>query len=91
VNDYVPAARQPTAAFDVNGVLSDANGNPMNVTGYTAQVSITPEPLGPASASIGDTGTSANTDVLRISVEVRYDDQVLVLDGYRARYAPTAP
>jgi hypothetical protein len=63
----------------------------MNVTGYSAQVSITPEPLGPASASIGGTGTSANTDVLRISVEVRYDDQVLVLDGYRARYAPTAP
>jgi MSHA pilin protein MshD len=89
VNDYVPAANQPTAAFDVNGALADANGNPMNVTGYTAQVTITPEPLGPPTASIGAAGSSADTDVLRIRVEVRYDDQVLVLDGYRARYAPT--
>jgi MSHA pilin protein MshD len=89
VNDYVPAANQPTSAFDVGGALADANGTPMNVTGYTAQVTITPEPLGPATASIGAPGTSADTDVLRIRVEVRYDDQVLVLDGYRARYAPT--
>jgi MSHA pilin protein MshD len=90
VNDYVPAANQPTSAFDVGGALADANGNPMNVTGYTAQVTITPEPLGPPAASIGALGTSADADVLRIRVEVRYDDQVLVLDGYRARYAPTA-
>jgi MSHA pilin protein MshD len=89
VNDYVPAANQPTSAFDVAGALADANGNPMNVTGYTAKVTITPEPLGPAAASIGAADTVADTDVLRIRVEVRYDDQVLVLDGYRARYAPT--
>jgi len=91
VNDYVAAANQPTAAFDVGGKLADANGNPMNVTGYTAQVTITPDAIGPAGASIGATGTSADTDVLRIRVEVSYDDQVLVLDGYRARYAPSAP
>jgi MSHA pilin protein MshD len=91
VNDYVPAAGQATAAFDVNGVLSDANNNPMKVTGYTARVTITPEALGPAGASIGATGTSADTDVLRIHVEVSYGDQALALDGYRTRYAPNAP
>jgi MSHA pilin protein MshD len=90
VNDYVAAANQPGAAFDVGGVLADANGNPLNVTGYTAQVTITPEALGPGDASIGAPGTAADTDVLRIRVEVRYDDQVLALDGYRARYAPNA-
>jgi MSHA pilin protein MshD len=88
VNDYVPAANQLTAAFDVNGVLSDANNNPMNVTGYSARVSITPEALGPAGAAIGAPGNSADTEVLRIRVEVSYDDQTVALDGYRTRYAP---
>lgn len=89
VNDYVAAANVATAAFDVNGALADANGNPMNVTGYSARVTITPEPLGPAGGAIGDGGASADTDVLRIRVEVGYDGQTLALDGYRARYAPT--
>jgi MSHA pilin protein MshD len=90
VNDYVPAANTPTAAFDVNGKLSDAVGNPLDVNGYSALVIITPEPLGPAGAdSIGALGNSADADVLRIRIEVRYDDETLVLDGYRTRYAPT--
>jgi MSHA pilin protein MshD len=89
INDYVAAANTPTAAFDVNGVLSDANGNALKVNGYTARLTITPEPLGPIGRVIGATGTSADTDVLRIRVEVSYDDQTLVLDGYRTRYAPT--
>jgi MSHA pilin protein MshD len=88
INDYVAAANTPTAAFDVNGVLSDANGNALKVNGYTARLTITPEPLGPIGAVIGATGTSADTDVLRIRVEVSYDDQTLALDAYRSRYAP---
>ncbi|MFL6675346.1 MAG: prepilin-type N-terminal cleavage/methylation domain-containing protein [Massilia sp.] len=88
INDYVPAANTPTAAFDANGVLSDANRNPLDVNGYTARLTITPEALGAGADAIGAGGTSADTDVLRIRVEVSYDDQVLVLDGYRTRYAP---
>lgn len=88
ITSYVPAANAPSAAFDVNGKLSDVNGNPIAVTGYTARLTITPEAFGPAGAAIGASGTSPNADVLRIRVEVSYDDQTLVLDGYRARYAP---
>lgn len=88
VNDYVPAANTATAAFDVNGALADANGNALGVNGYTARVTITPDVLGPGGAAIGSAGTSADTDVLRIHVEVAYDGQVLALDGYRARYGP---
>lgn len=88
VNDYVPAANTATAAFDVNGVLADANGNPMNVSGYTARLTITSEALGAGAGMIGAAGTSADTDVLRIRVEVSYDGQSLALDGYRTRYAP---
>jgi MSHA pilin protein MshD len=88
INDYVAAANTPTAAFDINGLLSDANGNALKINGYTARLTITPEPLGPTGAVIGAAGTSADTDVLRIRVEVSYDDQTVVLDGYRSRYAP---
>lgn len=88
VNDYVAAANTPTAAFNVGGALADANGNPLGVTGYTATVAITPEQLGPAAAPVGAGGTSADTDALRIRIEVAYDGQTLVLDGYRARYGP---
>lgn len=88
INDYVAAAGTPTAAFDVAGRLADANGNPLGVTGYSARLSITPEPLGPPGATIGTAGTSADSDVLRIRVEVSYDGETLALDGYRTRYAP---
>jgi MSHA pilin protein MshD len=88
VNDYVPAAGVATAAFDAGGKLVDANGTPMNVTGYTARLIITPEPLGTGAGTINTAGASADNDVLRIRVEVSFDDQTLVLDGYRTRYAP---
>jgi MSHA pilin protein MshD len=88
INDYVAAANAPAAAFDVGGVLADANGNPLKVNGYRARLTITPEAFGPPGATAGAPGASADTDVLRIRVEVSYDDQTLVLDGYRARYAP---
>lgn len=94
VNDYVPAAASLTAAFnDGAGNLLDANNNPLAVNGYTARVSITPAAFGPTGAVIGSAGgagSSADTEVLRISVEVDYDGEKLVLEGYRTRYAPNS-
>jgi MSHA pilin protein MshD len=88
VNDYVAAANAESAAFDVGNVLSDASGAPMAPAGYTARVTIVPEDLGGIAS--GNTPTDVG-DVLRISVAVSYDNQVLVLDGYRTRYAPNSP
>lgn len=88
VNDYVTAANTAVAAFNVGGALADANGRVMNVTGYTATVTITPDILGPSGATVGAGGTAADTDMLRIRITVSFDNQSLVLDGYRARYAP---
>lgn len=91
VNDYVSQPAVAAPAFDVGGVLSDANGNPIDVRGYSASLTIAPAQLGPATAQIGDTGTSADTAVLHITVVVTYDGgQQVTLDGYRARYAPNS-
>lgn len=88
INDYVSAANKPEPAFDVGGFLSDANGNRIAVEGYTATLTVSPAVLN----GIGAAGTSANTDVLRITVEISYQgDKVLALDGYRTRYAPNSP
>jgi len=86
VNDYVAAPGVPTAAFDTaGGVLADANGNPLGVSGYTARLAIRPASLN----GIGsDTDTAADTEVLRITVTVSYDGGDVSLDGYRTRYAP---
>lgn len=85
VNDYVAAANTATAAFDVGGVLSDASGADMKLPGYSVRLTIVPEALGniPSGSTADDVG-----DVLRISIAVSYDNQTLVLDGYRTRYAP---
>jgi len=88
VNDYVNAAGTPVAAFNVGGALADANGRALAVTAYTATVAITPEAVGPGGAQAGAGGTAADTDMLRIRITVFFDRQSLVLDGYRARYAP---
>ena len=88
VNDYVAVAGTAIAAFDINGVLSDATGAPIALPGYTVRLTIRPEALGGIAA--GNTATDVG-DVLRISVAVSYDDQTLVLDGYRTRYAPNLP
>lgn len=85
INDYVAAANQATAAFNINGQLADANGSTMPVSGYTAKVTVTPQALG----GIGAAGTSADTEVLRIRVEVSFGNDKVVLDGFRTRYAPT--
>ena len=88
VNDYVAAANTATAAFNASGALADANGRAINVTGYTATVTITPDTVGPSGSTVGAGGTAADTDMLRITITVAYDNTSLVLDGYRARYAP---
>jgi MSHA pilin protein MshD len=89
INDYVATANQPSYAFNnAAGVLADATGNAMNLEGYSARLTIAPATLGSGAGAIVATGTSANVDVLRIRVEVSYDDKQLVLDGYRTRYAP---
>lgn len=84
VNDYVSLPGVPTQAFGpVNGLL-DVNLNPMDVKGYTADLTITPVELVPG---IGD--NSAGSAVLQITVVVTYDaGQSVRLDGYRLRYAP---
>lgn len=87
VNDYADAAGTAKAAFDVGGVLSDATGDPVGAAGYTAQVTIRPAELN----GIGAAGASADTDVLRITIDVSYGGQKLTLDGYRTRFAPNSP
>lgn len=87
VNDYVAAPNVPAAAFDVGGVLSDAGGGAMDLPGYTVRLTIVPEALG----DIASGNTPADVgNVLRISVAVSYDNQTVVLDGYRTRYAPNS-
>jgi MSHA pilin protein MshD len=92
VNDYVTAQGVATAAFDnPGGVLADANGNALAVSGYTARLTITPASLGGIGNEPGNPPNPANTadtDVLRITVTVSYDGQSVTLDGYRTRYAP---
>jgi MSHA pilin protein MshD len=88
VNDYVASPNVPAAAFDVGNVLSDASGAPMALAGYRARLTIVPEDLGGIAS--GNTPSDVG-DVLRISVAVSYDNQTLVLDGYRTRYAPNLP
>lgn len=86
VNDYVSAANLAERSFDgKDGRLADANGAPMNLEGYSATVTVTPESIGGIPVA---NPASADVDVLRIRVEVRYDGETLVLDGYRTRYAP---
>jgi MSHA pilin protein MshD len=85
VNDYVTAANTAQAAFnDGSARLTDALGRPLDVTGYSATVSIAPDSLGDIAA-----GSGADSEALRIRVVVSYaGDKPVTLDGYRARYAP---
>lgn len=86
INDYVTAANLAASTFsDKDGKLTDANGESMNLDGYSATVTVTPESIGGIPVT---NPASADVDVLRIRVEVRYDGETLVLDGYRTRYAP---
>jgi len=87
INDYVAAANTATAAFNAGGALAFADGTAMPTGGYSATVTITPQALN----GIGAAGTGANAEVLRIRVEVAYPGDRIVLDGFRARYAPNFP
>ena len=85
VNDYVAAANTPASAFNDNsGALVDALGRRLDVAGYNATVTITPDRLGDIAAA-----AAADSDVLRIRVTVTFEGgDPVVLDGYRTRYAP---
>ncbi len=77
------------SSFDSGGNLVDANGSAINPLGYSATLTITPEALG----GIASGATAAAMEVLRITVRVTFgtaSDEVVVLDGYRTRYAPNA-
>lgn len=84
INDYVTVPGVQQRSFDNNGVLVDANGDPMRVDGFTATVSVTPTTLNGVGANSG----SADVDALRVRVEVAYEGGTVVLDGFRTRYAP---
>ena len=88
VNDYASNAATAASAFDnASGALTDALGRPLNLAGYSASVSIVPDALGDIAAS----GTDADSEALRIRIVVKYDaNESVILDGYRARYAPQA-
>jgi MSHA pilin protein MshD len=89
VNDYVTGSGVWVTAFnDAGGVLRDANGNPMDVTGYTARLMITAPDRWNGIVNPADAVATGNADVLRITVQVSYDGQSVTLDGYRTRYAP---
>jgi MSHA pilin protein MshD len=89
VNDYVTAPNVWVTAFnDAGGVLRDANGNAIDVTGYTARLMISAPQSWSGINNPADAVAAANADFLRITVQVSYDGQTLTLDGYRTRYAP---
>ena len=89
VNDYVGAFDDGSGNVNATPYATDAAGNAFP-PGYAATVSITPDnAFGPAGAQIAPAdGTPANMNVLRITVRVVYGADVVVLDGYRTRYAP---
>ncbi|MGH8806737.1 MAG: type II secretion system protein [Noviherbaspirillum sp.] len=82
VNDYVNAYGAALA------YPADAADRPFP-DGYNATVTITPEALGGIAS---DAAAAANTNVLRITVNVSYNNgnDSVRLDGYRTRYAPNA-
>ena len=53
--------------------------------GYSASIAVTPEALN----SVGDATTTSAS--LRIAVTVSHGGDSIVLEGYRARYAPNFP
>jgi hypothetical protein len=68
-------------------VLADASGNALECH----RLHGAPEHQPGHAGRVGTAGTAADTDVLRILVQVDYDGQSLVLEGYRTRYAPNRP
>lgn len=95
VNDYVTAYNTDQSTFNSGGVLVDAAGNVLagdatHLPGYTATIRIAPDALNDITSAAGN----AANNVLHITIRVSYGsgtDDNIVLDGYRTRYAPTAP
>lgn len=90
INDYVSAYGAPSG-----NIVTDAAGAVLLPAGYPARVTVrTVAAFGPASMQIGSVppaGGSADAEVLHIEVEVTYgNNQRVVLDGYRTRYAPNS-
>lgn len=76
VNDY--------AGFSMNGIRDLGNSAVAGLSGYSASVAV-------AAAALG-TLTAASGEALQITVTVTGPDaSSLVLQGWRTRYAPTAP
>jgi MSHA pilin protein MshD len=99
INDYVPAFNTPTSitAGDTTGKVTDVLGNLKHNGKYKAFVTIRADGrLGPAgvtglNGSASGAPNPADTDLLHISVEVRYGSaDKIVLDRYRTRYAPNS-
>ena len=93
VNDYVPAATglaKEYAAFNnSSGVLVDAAGVPLGVTGYSATLTLNADALG--NPSIASSSNVNSQEVLRATVRVTYGTgakDYIELDAYRTRYAP---
>lgn len=87
VNDYVQAYGTPVQAFLAAGKLSDAAGQEIPLPGYTVMLTVKPTSLlGPAGAAV------PQSEALAIRVAVSFNNvEVVVLDGYRVRYAPNSP
>lgn len=87
VNDYVSQlGTAQTYTTDVAGVAGVAFP-----AGYTATVTINADAtLGPVGAKLASDGSSANMNVLRITVTVTYGSDSVVLETYRTRYAPNS-
>ena len=91
INDYVATYGVPASftAGDTSGgkVITDVTGALMLPAGFSALVTVTPvAAFGPAALPIGGAG-----EVLHIKVDVGYgQDQHVVLERYRTRYAPNS-
>ena len=94
INDYVLAFNTPTSITpgDTTGKVTDMLGNLKHNGKYTAFVTIRSDArLGPSGADELVGSGSADTDLLHISVAVTYGSEGrVVLDRYRARYAPNS-
>lgn len=87
VNDYVARLDEAATPFTTGGILVDAAGVPLGVTGYTASLTLHTEALN----GISSVNTQDGLEVLRATVRVSYGpntNDYIELDAYRTRYAP---
>ena len=92
INDYVSAFGTETSVTpgDTTFKITDVLGNVKYGNQYSARLTIRANAqLGPAGAPLAGSGT-ADTNLLRITVLVKYGNGEVVLDRYRTRYAPTS-